>query len=130
MTRLRLAHGEPDAAPSILIPCFDMLAFSLAFALGALWRGRPESHRRLMLVATASLTAAAFGRIPAFDHAEWFYAGVDGLILIGALRDLLIQGRVHPVYRYGLPAMVLGQLLTAYLRWLPGWVTLAPALFR
>jgi hypothetical protein len=130
MTRLRLAHGESEAAPSILIPSFDMLAFSSAFALGILWRGRPEFHRRLMLVATASLTAAAFGRMPAFDYGQWFYAGVDGLILIGALHDVWTHGRVHAVYRYALPAMILGQLLTAYVRGLPGWIALAPTLFR
>lgn len=82
-----------------------------------------------MFVATCILTAAAFGRMPVLDHAEWFYSGVDALILIGAARDLAVGGKVHVVYRYALPAVVCGQLLTAYVRWTPGWLKLAPALF-
>jgi hypothetical protein len=130
MTRLRFAHGEPDAAASIVVPFFDMIAFSVTFALGVVLRMRPEYHRRLMWMATATLTAAAFGRMPAFDHAEWFYAGVDALILLGAVRDGFVLGRVHPVYRFGLPAMIAGQFLTAYVRWSPWWVERAPGLFQ
>lgn len=130
MTRLRVAHGELDAARGVLIPCFDMIAFTSTFILGAVWRRRPELHRRCMWVATATLTAAAFGRMPLLDHAEWFYAGVDALILLGALRDLVVYHRIHPVYWYSFPAIVAGQLLTAYVRWSPWWVDLAPGLFR
>ncbi len=64
------------------------------------------------------------------DHAEWFYAGVDVLILIGATRDLAVSRKVHVVYWYALPAVVCGQLLTAYVRWTPAWLKLAPVLFR
>jgi len=130
MTRLRVSHGELDAARSFLIPCFDMLAFSIAFTLGAAWRRRPEFHRRCMWVATATLTAAAFGRMPLLDQSEWFYAGVDALILLGALRDSVMSHRVHPVYLYALPAVVAGQLLTVYIRWSPWWLDVAPGLFR
>lgn len=130
MTRLRVAHGELDAAPSFVIPCFDMLAFAVMFALAAAWRRRPELHRRCMWVATACLTAAAFGRMPLLDQGEWFYVGVDGLILLGALRDLAVSRRIHRVYWYALPAIVAGQLLTAYVRWSPWWLSLAPTLFR
>lgn len=129
MAQLRLAHGDPDAAVSFPIPVNDMLAFTAMFVLAALWRKRPEFHRRLMFMATCILTAAAFGRIPILDHAEWFYTGVDALILIGALRDLAVTGSIHPVYRYGLPGVILGQLVTAYFRWTPTWLAMAPQLF-
>ena len=79
MARVHLLHGEPDAAAFFPVPLFDMAAFTIAFTFGAYWRRRPEYHRRLMFMATCALTAAAFGRLPALDHAEWFYAGVDGL---------------------------------------------------
>jgi hypothetical protein len=130
MTRVRVAHGEVEVAASFLIPCFDMLSFTPAFVLAALWRKRPEFHRRLMLVATAALTAAAWGRMPALDHAEWFYVGVDGLVAMGALRDLIVTGRVHVVYRFALPMLITGQLLLAWVRWSPGWLALAPTLFK
>lgn len=129
MARVRLAHGEAGAADSLPIPINDAVAFTATFALAGGWRKRPEYHRRLMFLATCVLTAAAFGRIPALDHAEWFYLGVDALILAGALRDRVVEGRVHPVYRYGLPAIVIGQLITACVRWTPQWLALAPRLF-
>jgi hypothetical protein len=130
MTRLRVAHGELDAAGSFVVPFFDMIAFTSCFALGLAMRKRPEYHRRLMWMATAALTAAAFGRMPAFDYGEWFYAGVDALILIGALRDRVVLGLVHPVYKYGLPAMISGQLLAAYVRGSGWWLEIAPKLFQ
>jgi hypothetical protein len=129
MARLHVARGEMDAATSFPVPCFDMLAFTVSFGLAAVWRRRPAYHRRLMWIATAALTAAAFGRMPLLDHAEWFYVGVDALILLGALRDLIADGNVHAVYRFALPAMVAGQLLTAAFRWSQGWLDLAPRLF-
>ncbi len=129
MTRLHVAHGDLDAAGSFVVPCFDMIAFSSIFAFGALWRRRPEYHRRCMFVATATLTAAAFGRIPALDHAEWFYVGVDALVLLGAMLDFMASRRIHPVYWYAFPALIVGQLLTALIRWSPWWLERAPSLF-
>jgi hypothetical protein len=55
------------------------------------WRDRPEFHRRLMLIATCELTAAAFVRFPQVFHSwPWFYAGVDLLVFLGVLRDLIV----------------------------------------
>jgi hypothetical protein len=130
MTRLRVAHGEMDAAGSILIPCFDMLGFTTTFVLAIRWRNRPAYHRRLMYMATATLTAAAWGRMPLLDHAEWFYCGVDFLIAIAVLRDLVVERRIHPVYLVGLPALIAGQFLLATLRWSHWWLATAPQLFQ
>jgi hypothetical protein len=129
MTRLRVAHGELEAAASFLIPCWDMVAFTTTFVLAVRWRRRPDFHRRLMFMATAMLTAAAWGRMPFLDHAEWFYAGVDFLVAVGALRDLIVERRVHVVYLVGFPALIAGQLLLAALRWSDWWLAKAPGLF-
>jgi len=130
MANVRLAHGDADAAVSFPIPVNDATGFAVAFTLAAIWRRRPEYHRRLMFVATCTLTGAAFGRMPVLDHAEWFYTGVDVLIVMGAARDLVAGGKIHVVYRYAVPAVVCGQLLTAYVRWTPQWLEMAPTLFR
>jgi hypothetical protein len=130
MTRLRVAHGEAEAAASFLIPCWDMVGFTTTFVLAVRWRRRPELHRRLMFMATAVLTAAAWGRMSFLDHAQWFYAGVDLLIAIAALRDLVVERRIHRVYLVGLPALMIGQLLLATLRWSDWWLATAPGLFR
>ena len=104
-------------------------AFALAFA----YRSRPELHRRLMLVACCALTAAAFGRFPNANFADnWFYAGVDGLVLIAAARDLVTSKRVHPVYLCALPLLMLGQVvaMSPRVRHSPAWQVVAGKLVR
>jgi hypothetical protein len=109
------------------LPFNDMLTFSIAFGLALYWRRRPEFHRRLMLIATCCLTGAAFARFPASMVPEhMFYICVDLLILLGILRDLIVNGRIHAVYRYGLPCMMAGQALAQYLMLAapPLWLTI------
>ena len=127
MTRFRIHQGVTDAAAFMIVPFFDILAFSATFGLAFYWRTRPEFHKRLMLMATCALTAAAFGRL--MPH-QWFYAGVDGLILLAVVRDLVVTKRVHPVYLYGLPLMMLGQIgvVSAFVTNWSGWLKVAHAL--
>jgi hypothetical protein len=88
-----------------------MLAFTVFFGLAVLWRRRPEYHRRLMLLAACALTAAAWGRMPGPVSVPYisFYCGVDGLILMGVLRDLIVNRKAHVVYLWSLPAVALLQ---------------------
>ena len=131
MTRLRMQEGRVDAAQFMVVPLFDMASFTVAFALAFLNRKRPEFHRRLMLIATCSLTAAAFGRFPnALMPQHWFYAGVDALIFVGLVRDLLVRKCVHPVYLFGLPILAAGQTVAIFMYVKSGqvWMRLAHAI--
>jgi hypothetical protein len=77
------------------------------------------------------LTAAAFGRFPPqILPSVVFYAGVDVLILLGVARDLIVNGRIHPVYSYALPAFILGQTAVMYtvMSNLPFWLKIAHAI--
>jgi hypothetical protein len=79
-------------------------------------------------MASCALTAAAFGRFPfAAIRDVWFYAGVDLLILMGVVRDLVVNRKIHPVYLYGLPLLLLGQTTIMYIsvKSLPGWMRVA-----
>jgi hypothetical protein len=98
------------ADSSIGVPLFDMACFAVTFTLGILWRDRPEFHRRLILLASAALSAAGWGRLPLLPPGA-FYLGVDFLILLGIARDLLVSRRAHKVYLYGLAAFFVGQVL-------------------
>ncbi len=134
MARFKISNfHSTTAATDIAVPFFDMVCFTVAFALAVYWRRKPESHRRLMLVTSCVLTAAAFGRFPshAFSY-NWFYSGVDLLIFLGAVRDLIVMKRVHPVYLYALPALIVGQSFVMYLvdAVPPWWLKLTNAVVR
>jgi hypothetical protein len=100
----------------ISLPFDDMIGFTIAFSLAIRWRKRPEYHRRLMLVAMCALTGAAFARFPASIVPEsCFYIFADGLLVLGVLRDLIVNKSVHIVYRYALPASIAGHAIAMYL---------------
>jgi hypothetical protein len=111
----------PD--PTFLSLSFlDMLVFGVSLALAILWRKKPEFHRRLLFVATCQLMDAPFGRSDYLFDNNLFYVALDLVILLGIARDLVVNRRVHTVYRYALPILIVGQGLAIYL-WhgAPGW---------
>jgi hypothetical protein len=112
---------QPDAA-FLSIPFFDMLAFGALLGLAIILRTKPELHRRFMVLAMCCLLDAPFGRFDyLFDH-SLFLLCVDVVMLFGVARDLLVDRRVHKVYLYGIPVLMIGQNLAIYLwRGAPGW---------
>lgn len=102
-------YHQPMARDFFVIQLLDMTSFTSAFWLAIYWRKKPEFHRRLMLIATCVLTAAAFSRFP-YVGPVWAYVGVDSLVVLGVLRDVLVNARVHKVYRVALPALVVWQV--------------------
>jgi hypothetical protein len=111
----------------LIVPLSDMAAFAICFVLAILWRTNPERHRRLMLIATCALTGAAFGRMPIMHAPLYFYSGIDGLILLGVLRDLAVSRRIHTVYIVTIPLLVAGQTAAAqiFLHRAAFWITIA-----
>jgi hypothetical protein len=100
----------------------DMVAFGVCFVLAIYWRKKPEFHRRLIFVATCALLDAPFGRISFIFNNALFYPCLDAVMLLGVVRDLLVNRRIHAVYRVGLPLMVAFQGLIIYLwRGSPAW---------
>lgn len=134
MSRFEISTLHRDAADRALflpVPFQDMLAFAVLFGLAVLWRKRPEYHRRLMLIAACVLTAAAWGRMPGPSNVAYisFYSGVDALILMGVLRDLVVNRRVHAVYLWVLPPLVLLQLgaIAIYVQKAAWWIPIGRA---
>ena len=116
-----LVMKNPD--PAVLsITFWDMAAFGTLVGLAIVWRGKPEAHRRLLVVGTCCLLDAGFGRFQyIFDH-DLMYWCLDGVILLGVARDLLVDRRVHKVYLYALPALVVGEKVAVDVwRVRPGW---------
>ena len=123
MTRFDiLVLHQKDVASFIGIPFWDMAMFGVCIALAILWRKKPDYHRRLIFVATCELMDAALGRFDFWFNHSIFYVAVDLLVVAGMMRDLVVDGRVHKVYRYALPVLIVGQTLAVYLwRANPAW---------
>ncbi|MBV8671849.1 MAG: hypothetical protein JOZ33_00325 [Acidobacteriaceae bacterium] len=122
-------HQGRDAIIGISVPLWDMVCFAVAFGLAILLRKKLEYHRRLMLIASCTLTAAAWGRLPeSVLPGFWFYAGVDLLIAMGATRDLLVNRKIHPVYLIALPSFVVGQIAISQITRTEWWMHFAKGL--
>ncbi len=121
MSRFRIAHfHEAGIKPFFGLSVLDMTSFALPFWLAIYWRKKPEFHRRLVLIATCALTGAAFVRFPMMPQPHaWAYAGVDALILLGVVRDLMVNRRIHVVYRYALPVLIACQIFAVHLAFHP-----------
>jgi hypothetical protein len=134
MARFRILNFHSDTAGVFLAIQFcDIASFTVPFALAIYWRKKPEFHRRLILVASCALTAAAFGRFP--EHLlpfRWFYLGVDLLVSLGVVRDLIVTRRVHPVYLYALSALIIAEQSAMHLLLShpPLWVAITNAIVR
>lgn len=116
----RLHQSGADAFLSI--PFYDMITFGVCIALAIYWRKRPEMHRRLVFIATCGLLDAALGRFDYLFNHSLFYPCLDLLMLLGVVRDLLVDRRVHKVYLYALPLLIVGQSVAVYMwRHHPSW---------
>jgi len=116
MTRFDMSVlHQTDVASFLSIPFEDMIVFGTCIALAIYWRTRPEYHRRLIFIASCVLMDAAIGRFDFWYNHSIFYAGLDLLIVLGMMRDWIVDGRAHKVYLYALPPMILLQSLAVYL---------------
>lgn len=110
---------ETGADAFLIIPFYYMAAFGTLFALAILWRRKPEFHRRLLFIATCGLLDAAFGRIDYIYNHGLFFPCLDGIILLGVLRDVYVNRRVHKVYLTALPVLAVVQFFVNY-TWMSG----------
>jgi hypothetical protein len=123
MARFDTVQLHQSGADAFLsVPFYDMIAFGVSIALAIYWRTKPELHRRLIFIATCGLMDAAFGRFDyLFDH-NLFFPCLDLLILLGVARDLLVDRRIHKLYLFALPLLIVGQSLAIYMwRSNPSW---------
>ena len=110
--RFHLLGGEVQRARAgLFIGLTDMLTFAPFLAAAWLNRGRPEVHKRLIVVATCILLIAPAHRM------HWFLGGppppvVPVLLIwmapiyIGMIYDWVTRRIVHPVYLLGIAAIL------------------------
>jgi len=100
----RVGRAAPGLEPVELMvfPIGSILMFG-AFVAAAVWnRRRPELHRRLLLLATVSITTPAIARLPFVGLRPVPALLLSTLFVVaGALHDYRTRGRVHPLYVWG-----------------------------
>lgn len=128
--------GGPDALVFLAIPLFDMVVFSSLVAAGFYFRRQTDVHKRLMVLATISLLAAAIARLP-FGILKAgppaFFGLTDLFIVACVLYDLIARGRLHRTTVWGGLIIFLSQPLRlmiagtsawmAFATWLTHWVS-------
>jgi len=117
-----------DPRVFLAIPLFDILVFGSLVAAGISFRRKPETHKRLMLLATLSLLAAAVARWPtdlAAMGPRFFFGVVDLLVVLGVIYDLVTRRRVHLAYVLGGGLLVASQPLRLALGGTQAWLAFA-----
>jgi hypothetical protein len=103
ITALRTGITKPVGDPRafLIFPLGQTLLFG-GFVAVALWKRRtPELHRRLMVVATASLMTPAIVRLP-FVHKPVVALLLSTLFIVaGMVHDWRTHRKVHRVYIWG-----------------------------
>jgi hypothetical protein len=135
-------HGGSVNAPPIpplvfmAVPFFDLLLFSTLVSAGLYWRGRGDTHKRLMLLASFALLSAAIGRFFLPPHGILVTApplvqflvdrGFGDLLVLTCMGyDLLTRRRVHPAFLWGGVFLMAVQHLRLTIGGTNAWLTFA-----
>lgn len=125
LTPVTLAvHRSPPfftPAQFLALDWVNVTVFACLIFAGIAMRRQTDWHRRLMLCATISVIAPAWGRILVLAGAmtPWHNTfALMGYVAIAMIADLRIRGRIHPAYMVGMGAMLVQgfgiQLLTDF----------------
>lgn len=88
----------------LTIPLGDIAVFATLVTAGLYYRRQPELHKRLMIVASISITPAGFARWPwTFLHRQpaHFFGATDLLLLSVIAFDYVRTRRLSPAYLWG-----------------------------
>jgi len=139
-TALRAAkYGSPSTPPGVVplaflvVPAFDLLMFAMLFGAAIVYRRRPATHKRLMLLTAINFLPPALGRIavPSLQALGplWFF-GVPVLVAAVCLvLDARRHGHVNRVFAGAIAMLVLSYVVrlavmnTAPWMAFAGWVT-------
>jgi hypothetical protein len=85
------------------IPHVDMILFAILVTAALLFRGKPEIHKRLMLLTTVALLDAVADRLPIIWRGgrQAHFLVQDLFVAAGIIYDLVSRGRVNQAYIWG-----------------------------
>jgi hypothetical protein len=124
----REVHAHTKDAPFFLmllaVDPFILLVFAALVASAIAMRRRSDVHKRLMLLATLDLTAVAIGRLP-FPNLALFWVAFGLWLFLPAAIDTVRNRRLHPVFGWGAPAILISSILVWILASTPAWQRIA-----
>ena len=130
--RRQVEAGFAQQAQAFLTtPLFSMVAFAVLVATAIRLRRDPQTHKRLMLLATISILDAAVARLPfAFLRtSNWNYLPATDVFLAAAiLYDVASRRTVHPAYIWGGLLLVIEQALRIPVGETAAWQAIARTL--
>jgi hypothetical protein len=127
--RANIEAGRGDEVRAFMTtPILSMTCFLILVAAAIVYRTRPQTHKRLMLLATINLLDAPIARWPGAPGPTAVYVLVDLFIVGGLLYDLVTRRRVDPAYIWGGAIVVAGQVLREVVGQTAAWQALARAL--
>jgi hypothetical protein len=124
--------GPLDPAVSLAIPLIGIVAFTVVIYASWRARRRPDAHKRLIMIATMGLVAAAFGRFPwdriGLPPAAGATTGLGVLLLILVIYELVTIRRVHRSTMWAAPLVFASVALSVPIGMTPAWHAFAALL--
>ena len=111
----------------LVVPLFDMALFAVFVGLAVAKRGIPQTHKRLILLASITLLVAAVARWPVIRNTGLlaFFAVADLFLVPLLVWDFLSRGRVHAVTLVGGLTLLTSQALRLAISGTAAWLTFA-----
>ena len=124
--------GGPPPLGFLAVPIGTILAFGILAGVGLSQRRRPETHKRLMLLATIAMLTPALARFRYFGPGgpPVAIAGTSLFVLSCMLYDRLSHGRIHPAFLWGGLLLILSLPLRFALTRSDTWLSIAGWLAR
>ena len=121
------------ASTFLAVPLTDMLVFALLVAAAIYYRQRPDTHKRLMLLATIGLLDAAISRwrlafIQSNDVA--YFVVTDVFVVAAVMYDLATRRRVDPANIWGGLLLIGSQPLRLLISHTSAWLSFASLVLR
>jgi hypothetical protein len=131
----RRGAAPPSGPPGLVflaVPFFDLVVFSALVGAALAFRRRPDTHRRLMLVATLSILTPAIARLPGVIAGGplAFFALTDLFVVACLVYDKVTRGRVHPAFWWAGGLLLASQVGRLAISGTSAWLAFATWLTR
>jgi hypothetical protein len=121
--------GPLSPSVSFAIPTIGIVAFTIVISASWRARRRPDAHKRLILIATMGLIAAAFGRFPwsriGLPPAAGAVTGLGFLLLLLIVYELITIRRIHRSTMWAAPLTFAAVALAVPIGMTPVWQAFA-----